>query len=123
MDKDSTLNTKKSFRRYAIGFGLSIIFTLIAYFAVVNGILSGQNLIFLIASLALLQAAVQLIFFLHLSQEKGARWNLMMFLFMAMVVIIVVAGSLWIMSNLSYHGMSPDQTDEYLLEEEGIKDY
>lgn len=123
MGKDASLNTKRPLRRYVIGFGLSILFTLIAYFTVVNGMLGDQNLIFLIAGLALLQAAVQLIFFLHLSQEKGARWNLMMFLFMAMVVIIVVAGSLWIMSNLSYHGMSPDQTDEYLLEEEGIKDY
>lgn len=101
---------------YTIGFVLSIILTLGAYYLVVEKILAGRELAAAIVGLAVLQLFVQLLFFLHLGSESKPRWNLMVFLFAALVVVIVVFGSIWIMDNLDYH-MMPEEMDHQLLEQ------
>ncbi len=101
---------------YATGFVLSVIFTLLAYWAVVNKIFERRELIAVIVGLAFAQLMVQLLFFLHLGRESKPRWNLTVFFFMVMVVCIVIIGSLWIMSNLDYH-MMPQQMNEYMLQQ------
>jgi cytochrome o ubiquinol oxidase operon protein cyoD len=73
----------------------------------------------IINGLAVVQLFVQLYFFLHMGDESKPRWNLMAFLFMLLVLVIVVFGSLWIMKNLDYH-MSPSDTSNYMMHEEGI---
>ena len=107
---------------YVIGFILSLILTLTAFWLVENKMLSGWLLIFCLAELAFVQLFVQLFLFLHLGNESKPRWNLMIFLSTVLVVGILVIGSLWIMSNLNYnmgHDMSPEETTDYILEEEG----
>jgi cytochrome o ubiquinol oxidase operon protein cyoD len=89
-----------------LGFLLSVILTLLAYSVAVRHLFSG----WVIIALGSLQALVQLLFFLHLGIESKPRWSLIMFLFMVLVVIIVIGGSLWIMYNLNYHMMTmPEQ--------------
>ena len=92
---------------YFVGFFLSIILTLLAYFLTVQQTLKGFSLFSTLTLLAFLQAFVQLICFLYLGQEKKPRWSLMVFLFMALVALILVLGSLWIIYNLNYRVMSP----------------
>jgi cytochrome o ubiquinol oxidase subunit IV len=104
---------------YITGFALSVLFTLAPYYLVVNNVVTGPTLVLLIG-FALLQLLVQLVFFLHLGRESKPRWNAMLLLFAALVVIIVVVGSLWIMNNLNYNMMSPAETEQRLLQEEGI---
>ena len=58
--------------------------------------------------LAVVQLVVQLVFFLHLGRERQPRWNLLAFAFMAIVLLILVLGSLWIMNNLNYHMTQTD---------------
>jgi cytochrome o ubiquinol oxidase operon protein cyoD len=94
-----------SLKSYLIGFVLSLFLTFCSYFTVVSGVLSKWVLIGLISFFAICQAAVQLVLFLHLSSESKPRWNLMVFLFMALIVGIIVFGSLWIMYNLDYRMM------------------
>ena len=96
-----------TFKDYAIGFGLSILLTLAAYFLVLKQIFSGAVLDASVALLGMVQAAAQLIYFLHMLKEPRPRWNLVMFLFMLMVLILIVFGSLWIMNNLNYNLMEP----------------
>ena len=107
---------------YFIGFVLSIVLTLLAYFAVTNHWFgTGATAAFIVA-LALVQFAVQLLFFLHLAQEDGPRWRLGTLVFMAIIVIILVAGSIWIMNNLNYNmlHLSPAQQNTYLQQNEGL---
>lgn len=103
-----------TYRSYIIGFVLSIVLTLAAYFLVTEHVLAGWTLIFAIIGLSIVQVLVQLLFFLHLGQEPKPYWNLISFLFMALVVGIIVAGSLWIMYNLDqrvmHAGMDDNQT-------------
>ena len=92
-------------RSYIIGFVLSLLLTLLAYFVVEQKLFSHWHTILVLSTTALLQALAQLIFFLHLGQEKSPFWNLQTFLFMLGVLLILVLGTLWIMYNLDYYMM------------------
>lgn len=94
---------------YVIGFVLSLLLTLSSYFLVTYQWLRGWNLIGTIALLGVIQMIVQLFFFLHIGEEKKPRWNLLSFLFMALVVVILVCGSLWIMYHLNTRVMPTGQ--------------
>jgi cytochrome o ubiquinol oxidase operon protein cyoD len=82
------------------GFVGCLILTSCSFLLVGKGLLTGWPLRGALAFLALVQAAVQFLFFLHLGREFKPRWNLLVFSFMALVLLILVFGSLWIMYNL-----------------------
>lgn len=119
MDKTDTGTGQGTFKTYIVGFGLSLILTLVAFGAVSRNLMNRTGLLVLIFSLAIIQLIVQLVFFLHLGRESRPRWNLIVFQFMLLVLLILVFGSLWIMSNVNYHA-TPKDIDSYVQEEEGI---
>ncbi len=96
-------STKSPLKSYVLGFVLSIVLTLGAYFFVVLKTFSPGVLFSVIMGLAVIQALVQLVLFLHLGKEKKPHWNTMTFLFMLSILLIVVLGSLWIMAHLEYN--------------------
>src|SRR3990167_10983 len=93
----------KTFTAYVIGFVLSIILTVAAFFLVQKQQLTTVNLYISVAVLALVQLVVQVICFfgLHKGSERGR--NLLTFVFTILIVLVVVSGSLWIMYNLNYN--------------------
>ena len=95
----------RSFRSPIIGFFLSVLLTLVAYFIIVQHWFNGWMLTIVILGLGGIQALIQLVFFLHLGIEDKPRWNLLMFLFMVLITVVVIGGSLWIMYNLNYNMM------------------
>ncbi len=94
-----------SFRSYALGFIFSLVLTFLAYFIVVKDLVCEQYLTASLITLGVIQAAIQVKFFLHVEKEPKPRWNLQAFLFMTMVVVLLVGGTLWIMDNLKYNVM------------------
>ena len=120
---------KASVNAYIVGFVLSLVLTLAAFSLAWRHIESGRSaysMVFLMAALAglaITQLLVQLVFFLHLSRESKPRWNLSVLSFAALIVVILVFGSLWIMANLDYHhgdSMEPTKTNEYIINDEGF---
>lgn len=101
--------------RYVIGFVLSLLLTLTAYWLVMYGGPS-QWLVASIIILAVVQMIVQLIFFLHLNEEATPRSKLMSFIFMAATLLIIVIGSIWIMANMNYNmmQMTPAEKANYM---------
>src|ERR1035437_895088 len=91
---------------YVTGYIFSVYLTFAAYLAVYNHLFKHLVLTGVIVGLALVQFIVQLVFFLHLGRETKPRWRLAVLIFMIIIVLILVVGSLWIMSNLNYH-MTP----------------
>lgn len=81
-----------------------------------------------LAILAITQLFVQLIFFLHLDRESKPRWNSLVLAFAATVVVILVGGSIWIMTNLGYHHphdahthqLTPAQLNQSIIQDEGV---
>jgi cytochrome o ubiquinol oxidase operon protein cyoD len=110
-----------SVRTYVTGFALSVILTLMAFILVKvhvdhhHGYPSDSFMMAALPGLALVQLFVQLVFFLHVGRESKPRWNAWALSFAITVVVIVVGGSLWIMSNLNYRMMSsPHEIRRYL---------
>jgi cytochrome o ubiquinol oxidase operon protein cyoD len=94
------------YRPYFIGFGLSLVLTL-ASFGLVwarrdsdNSDLAIGLIVAVLAVLALGQLVTQLVFFFHMAHEESPRLNTWSFVFMALVVAILIGGSIWIMFNL-----------------------
>lgn len=91
-----------TYKSYIAGFILSVFFTILAFSFAMEHLLTGNSLIAVLIALALVQAWVQLAFFLHL--KPGARWNMAVFLSTVSLIFILVVGTLWIMSHLiSFH--------------------
>ena len=105
---------------YIVGFVLSVITTLVAYFFVVNGTFPAAVLLYVVAGLAVIQLVVQVVFFLHIG--RGSHWKLITFLFTAVFVVIVVVGTIWVMNNLNYNmmDMSSEEMQQYMEQNEGI---
>ena len=94
---------------YAIGFALSVVLTVAAFYPVmVPGTLSTAWLIPTIVALAVVQIVVHLVCFLHMSAASEQRWNVVALGFAILVVGILIVGSLWIMKNISDNMMTPD---------------
>lgn len=103
-----------TYKTYTIGFLLSVALTLGAYFSVVKYIPNALVIIFL---LAIVQLFIQLIFFLHLNKGNDRVWNLAVLFSTFSIILIVVAGSLWIMGHLNYN-MSPEEMKDHIFKEE-----
>lgn len=94
---------ESSFKSLTIGFILSGLLIVASYFIVVKEIFTGDLLFISIMGLLSVQAVTQLICFFHIGMEEKPRWNLITLLFMLLIAIVVIGGSLWIMYNLNYH--------------------
>jgi cytochrome o ubiquinol oxidase operon protein cyoD len=106
-------------RSYIIGFVLSLIFTAIPYYLVVNKTISGSALLAVILGIAVLQMFIQIIFFLHLGRGPKPLYNVVFFGFTTVTILVVVVGSIWIMNHLNYN-MVPTEISKKLIEKEGI---
>lgn len=102
--------------KYSIGFVLSLMLTIAAY-TLVAGDWKTSGILVVLGILAIAQMVVQLLFFLHLSDESRPRYKLAAFIFMAGSLIIIVVGSLWIIENMNYNmtEMTPAQKDSYMM--------
>ena len=96
--------THGSRRSYTIGFLLAIALTLVPFGLVMSHASIGTPLI--IAVFALAQIGVHAVYFLHVNRSAEQRWNLTALVFTAIVVCIILGGSIWIMHNL-YINMMP----------------
>ncbi|AJY77083.1 cytochrome o ubiquinol oxidase subunit IV [Paenibacillus beijingensis] len=85
-------------KSYTIGFILSIILTIIPMVIVFNDLLNRTATIVTIMAAAVLQLIVQLFFFMHVREGERPRWNVMALILGLFIVVVIVAGSVWIMS-------------------------
>ena len=97
IDTGASYGTYKS---YAIGFVLSLSFTLLSFYLVAFAAQPQKTLFVIIGLLALVQFLVQTVFFLHLNPRSNSSWNLLSFLFTLLMVSVLVIGTMWIMYNL-----------------------
>lgn len=110
---------------YSVGFLSSIVLTVLAYAIVVHDIFkdvwSPGVIAVVLSVLASIQLVIQLLFFLHLSEESKPRWKLLSFIFAFIILGIIVFGSLWIMFDLnSRMMMSTDDMIKYMNRQTGL---
>lgn len=89
-------------RDYTIGFLLSVVLTAVPFWLVMSATLSPTVTAVLVTLFAVIQIMVHTVFFLHVDTKSEGGWTLVALVFTAIIVLIVIFGSLWIMYHL--HG-------------------
>ena len=96
-----------SMRDYVIGFVLSVILTAIPFWLVMERPFSAGATAAIIMVFAAVQIVVHMIFFLHMSPKAEGGWSITSLAFTVIVVVIMLAGSLWVMHHLNTNMMPP----------------
>lgn len=96
---------RRELRSYIWGFALALLLTVAAFGLVAFRVLSGTTLMTTIGILALVQIAIHFRFFLHIDLSRQKREDLQLILFTGLLVLIMVAGSLWILTSLDQRMM------------------
>ncbi|RFD19108.1 cytochrome o ubiquinol oxidase subunit IV [Komagataeibacter melaceti] len=91
---------------YLTGFVLAVILTVAAFGIVMSHAMSPSGTVGAIALLAVIQIVVHLVYFLHMNGSSAQRWNVMAFVFTVLSVIVLVAGTIFIMHDTSINMMS-----------------
>ncbi|QHI95401.1 cytochrome o ubiquinol oxidase subunit IV [Aristophania vespae] len=95
-----------SYGSYITGFILAVILTVAAFAVVVTKAFDFWTTLVVVSALAVVQIVVHVVFFLHMNTSSKQRWNLMTFILTVLSVLIIVAGTLFVMWNTQMHMMS-----------------
>jgi cytochrome o ubiquinol oxidase operon protein cyoD len=95
-----------SVKSYAIGFILSVILTLIPFGLVMYPSLPKDVTLWIVLAFAVIQVLVHLVYFLHLDRSEAQRNNVVAFIFAALVIVLLVGLSLWIMFSIHTYMMA-----------------
>ena len=93
---------------YTIGLVLAVILTATSFWVANTSLLWPPGVPFGLAVLALAQMGVHLVFFLHVTTGPDNTNNVLALAFGVLIVILVAAGSLWIMTDLNANMMPSD---------------
>lgn len=106
MDAPLAIEGHGSKRSYLVGFALSAILTAIPFWLVMSGALAnpGWTAAFVIL-FAVLQILVHTFCFLHVNTQAEGGWTMLAYIFTAVILLITIAGSLWIMYHLNSNMM------------------
>ena len=100
-----------TYRSYMIGFVLSVILTGIPFILVMSGGLESRAWTAIIVLLfAVVQIVVHMIYFLHMDFRLEGGWSMTSLVFTLTVLIICIAGTVWVMHNMDSN-MMPDMEE------------
>lgn len=89
-------------RSYLVGFLIAAVMTAVPFWLVMSGALPTTATAIIVVLLAVAQIVVHTIYFLHVNTRSEGGWTLVALVFTAIMILIVICGSLWIMFHL--HG-------------------
>ena len=95
-----------SVKSSAIGFSLAVILTVIPCGLVMNPTLPKATTLAIVLLFAVIQVVVHLYYFLHLDRSQAQRNNVVAFVFTAIVIVLLVGLSLWIMFSIHTYMMA-----------------
>jgi cytochrome o ubiquinol oxidase operon protein cyoD len=100
-DHDDAMQVHEgSLRGYITGFVLATILTIIPFWLVMGNVIENRYItIFIVLALAVVQIFVHIIYFLHLDTRSEGGWNMLAFIFAAVLVVIVLGASIWVLYN------------------------
>jgi cytochrome o ubiquinol oxidase operon protein cyoD len=111
---DAEEATSSSVFVYAIGLLLAVLLTATSFWVANTSLLWPPGIPLGLAVLAIAQMGVHLVFFLHITTGPDNTNNVLALAFGVLIVSLVVAGSLWIMTNLTHNMMPPELMDLHM---------
>jgi cytochrome o ubiquinol oxidase operon protein cyoD len=104
-------------RSYAIGLALATLLTFGSFWAAHNrGLIYEPGVPMALAALAIAQMGVHIAFFLHITTGPDNANNALALAFGALIVGIVIGGSLWIMYHLNVNMMVPSNMTDMRMQ-------
>jgi cytochrome o ubiquinol oxidase operon protein cyoD len=95
-----------TFKGYMTGFVLAVVLTAIPFWIVMTGVFpSSQTTALVILGFAAVQIVVHMIYFLHMNTKAQGGWTLLALIFTLVLVVITLAGTLWVMYHLDANMM------------------
>ena len=100
---------------YTTGMLLAVVLTATSFWVANTSLLWGPGVALGLVVLAIAQMGVHLVFFLHITTAPDNTNNVLALAFGVLIVFLVIAGSLWIMTNLNDNMMpSPGPMDLHM---------
>jgi cytochrome o ubiquinol oxidase subunit IV len=100
---------RQGIQSYFIGLALAVLLTVLSFYLVGTHLIWGPGLPAALASLAIAQIGVHLIFFLHITSAPDNTNTVLALAFGVLIVGLVIGGSLWIMYHLNQNMVPMDQ--------------
>jgi len=93
-------------KEYLTGFLLSVVLTAIPFWLVMAKVLPTPTITTLvILAFAMVQVVVHMVYFLHMNPKSEGGWNLLALIFTAVLLVIVLIGTLWVMHHMNTNMM------------------
>ena len=102
-------NVVRGVRGYLVGLGLATLLTGVSFYVAGTTLVWQPSIPVALAVLAMAQMGVHLVFFLHLTTGPDNVNNVMALAFGVLIVMLLIGGSLWIMSHLNHDMMPMDR--------------
>jgi cytochrome o ubiquinol oxidase subunit IV len=95
-----------SVKGYVVGFLLAAVLTAIPFWLVMGKVLPTPGITAaVILGFAAVQIVVHMIFFLHMNAKIEGGWSMLALIFTGALVLIMLAGSIWVMYHLNANMM------------------
>ena len=95
-----------TFKGYMTGFVLAVILTAIPFWLVMGKVFDKPGTTALvILAFAVVQIVVHMVYFLHMDAKSEGGWNMLAPIFTLVLVVITLAGSLWVMYHMNTNMM------------------
>lgn len=105
-------------KEYAIGFVLSVILTAIPFWLVMAKVFDkSSTTAVVILGFAAVQVIVHMVYFLHMNGKVEGGWTLLSTLFTLILLVIVLAGSIWVMYHMNINMMPSMGNDVHNMHE------
>jgi cytochrome o ubiquinol oxidase operon protein cyoD len=96
-------------RTYLIGLAFAVLLTALSFWVPTTQLVWGPGIPVALIVFAIAQMGVHLVFFLHITTSPDNTNNVLALAFGVLIVVLVIGGSLWIMTNMAYN-MTPPGT-------------
>jgi len=108
-DEEGAKDIGRGVRGYLIGLALAAGLTVVSFYITRSTLVWAPSIPIALSVLAIAQMGVHLVFFLHLTSGRDNVNNLLALAFGLLIVMLLVFGSLWIMSHMNHMMMPMDK--------------
>jgi len=105
-DEQDSGSLRDAVSGYLIGFVLATLLTVVSFYIARSTLVWAPSIPIALSVLAIAQMGVHLVFFLHITSGADNVNNVLALAFGLLIVMLLVFGSLWIMTHLN-HTMLP----------------
>jgi len=104
-DELAPADVPRAIRGYLVGLALAALLTGVSFYIARSTLVWQPSIPIALSVLAIAQMGVHLVFFLHITSGPDSVNNVMALAFGLLIVMLLVFGSLWIMTHLDHNVM------------------